>query len=474
MKKFEGILFLLLLLSLLGRAQHQELSEKPNIWQQNQKSSIDSNTILSAFRKGSMKGHFRYFFSATDNAQGLTDYFANAGGGGLRFETAKYKGFQFGISGFYIFNLGSSDLSIPDANTNQFNRYELGLFDVQDSKNKNQIDRLEELYLKYSFKKTSIEFGKILINTPLINLQDGRMRPTGVEGLWIETSDLHQLKIEGGFLFAFSPRSTTDWYRGGESIGVYSSGVNSKGQKSDYAGNVESKGVGVLGLKYNPTTEIKLQLWEYYIENVLNTGLLQIDYEKETKNKATLIGSLQAIQQNTLQNGGNEDPSKQYADKNGSAFTFGARIGIKNQQQDLSLNYNRITNTGRYLFPREWGRDPFFTFMPRERNEGLGNAHAAVIKYARSFPKQKLKTGIAVGYYWLPDVQDFRNNKYGMPSYAQVNADVRYNFGGILNGLEAQLLLVGKFNQGKVYGNARYIFNKVNMQLYNLILNYRF
>lgn len=474
MKKIDGILFLLLLLSLSLKAQHQELSEKPNIWQQHQTINPDSNSILGAFKNGKVQGHFRYFFSATDNDQGLTDYFANAGGGGLRFETAKYKGFQFGISGFYIFNLGSSDLSIPDASTMQFNRYELGLFDVQDSKNKNQIDRLEELYLKYSFKKTSVEFGKILINTPLINLQDGRMRPTGVEGLWIESNDIHKLKIEAGFLFAFSPRSTTEWYRGGESIGVYSSGVNSKGQKSDYAGNVESKGVGVAGLKYNLTAGIKLQLWEYYIENVLNTGLLQIDYEKEMKNKIIFLGSLQAIQQNTLHNGGNDDPSKQYAENNSNAFTFGARAGLKNQQHDLSLNYNRITNSGRYLFPREWGRDPFFTFMPRERNEGLGNAHAAVVKYTRSFPKQKLKTGIAGGYYWLPDVQDFRNNKYGMPSYSQINADIRYSFGGILKGLEAQMLVVGKFNQGKVYGNEKYLFNKVNMQLYNLILNYRF
>jgi len=47
-------------------------------------------------------------------------------------------------------------------------------------------------------------------------------------------------------------------------------------------------------------------------------------------------------------------------------------------------------------------------------------------------------------FYLLPDVQNFRLNKYGLPSYTQVNTDIRYSFAGILKGLEAQLLLVWK------------------------------
>ena len=30
--------------------------------------------------------------------------------------------------------------------------------------------------------------------------------------------------------------------------------------------------------------------------------------------------------------------------------------------------------------PREWGKEPFYTFLPRERNEGLGNIHAFTVK----------------------------------------------------------------------------------------------
>ena len=58
--------------------------------------------------------------------------------------------------GFFIFNIGSSDLSKADLTTKQINRYEIGLFDIENASNKNDIDRLEELYLKYNFKKAAL------------------------------------------------------------------------------------------------------------------------------------------------------------------------------------------------------------------------------------------------------------------------------------------------------------------------------
>ena len=165
-------------------AQHQELGEKPSIWQEKSKQKSDSTSLLHAFRNGTMHGHLRYFFMATDNTKTLSDYYANAVGGGIKFETAKVKGFQLGMSGFFTFNIGSSPLGDPDPETGAANRYEIGLFDQQDPYNTSDIDRLEELFIKYNFKKGTVTLGKQLINTPFINLQDGRMRPTAVSGIW--------------------------------------------------------------------------------------------------------------------------------------------------------------------------------------------------------------------------------------------------------------------------------------------------
>jgi outer membrane porin, OprD family len=465
---------LLLAVMPVAYSQHQEINEKPSTWSDKQVPAEDSTSLIYAFKKGTIHGHFRYFFMATDNASGLTDYYANAVGGGIKYETAKFHGFQVGVSGFYIFNIGSSDLTVPDESTGQFNRYEIGLFDITNPENKSDIDALEELYVKYNFRNSFVRYGKQLLNTPFINLQDGRMRPGVTEGLWFEINEIRKIRIEAGWLYGFSPRSTSKWYRADESIGLYPTGVNVDGTKSGYAGNLSSEGVFYGGLTYSANEILKVQAWNMFTEKISNTTLLQADLEFSMKDRSVIYAGLQGIMQRAMEDGGNADPSKTYFEKDGEAYTYGLKAGWKDKRLDVNLNYNRITSDGRYLMPREWGRDPFFTFLPRERNEGFGDVHAGVARVEYKFPKLRLKTSLAAGYYRLPDVKNFRLNKYGMPSYTQLNADLRYNFGGVLKGLDLQFLVAGKFNDGETYGNDRYVINKVDMINYNLVFNFRF
>lgn len=455
-------------------AQLQEVNEKPAIWNAKSEEISDTISLLHAFKTGNFNGSFRYFFMVTDNTAGLTDYYANAAGGGLRYETAKFYGFQFALSGFCIFNIGSSDLGVPDSATGQFNRYEIGLFDVQNPYNKNNNNRLEEFYLKYNYKKSYIAFGRQLLNTPFINLQDGRMRPTEVEGVYFELNEIKKIKLEGGWLYSFSPRSTTQWFSAATSIGVYSSGVNPDGTKSQYSNSLTSDGVFMLGLQYESSKNIKLQAWNVFIENILNTAMLQTDWQIPLANNNSIFSSAQVIRQDAINYGGNENPDKAYVKKGTKAMTIGLRAGWKNKKTETSINYNRITSEGRYLMPREWGRDPFYTFLPRERNEGLGDVNAIMVKVNYNFNKVRIKTSLAAGYYKLPDVKNYSLNKYGLPSYTQINGDVRYSFNGVLKGLEAQLLVAVKINEGKTYNNYKYVLNKVDMVNYNFVINYNF
>jgi len=455
-------------------AQHQEISEKPKMWKGNDSITSDSMSLLSVFRTGSFEGHFRYFFMATDNQKGLTDYYANAAGGGIRFESNKLFGFQFAVSGFYSFNIGSSDLSKLDPTTQQSNRYEIALFDVENPNNHKDLDRLEELLIKYSYKKTKVTFGRQFINTPFINLQDGRMRPTIVEGIWVETHIKDKFKLDGGWLYAISPRGTTKWYDVNESVGVYPAGVNIDGTKSDYEGNIASAGVGILGAELKVNKWLQFKLSDCYFENVQNSLLLQSDMLFKLKEKSSIIAALQGVRQDAINDGGNANPTKTYINKGAKAMTFGAKLGWRKNEFEVSVNYNRITKDGRYLMPREWGRDPFFTFLPRERNDGIGDGNAFVTKVNYNFKKQRIKTSIAAGYFKLPDVKNFELNKYGLPSYAQINADVRYSFNKFLKGLELQFLAVGKVRSGETYNNKRFEFNKVNMLLLNFVANYHF
>ncbi|HSN62298.1 MAG TPA: OprD family outer membrane porin, partial [Ferruginibacter sp.] len=307
----------LLLAGNIVLAQHQEVSEKPVMYKGKQTETVDTTSILSAFKRGKFNGHFRYFLMATDNQPGLTDYYANAAGGGIRYETALFHGFQFAVSGFYTFNIGSSDLSKADTTTGQFNRYEIALFDVNDPNNKKDIDRLEELYLKYQYKNLSVTAGRQLLNTPFINLQDGRMRPTGVEGIWMELNEEKKLKIQGGLLYAVSPRGTTKWYDIGESLGIYPSGVNTDGAKSMYSNNINSKALALIGINLKAGKKLNLQAWDVYTENVFNTAMLQADMVFAQKNNSAVFAAAQIIKQDAINSGGNIDPAKTYFEKGG-------------------------------------------------------------------------------------------------------------------------------------------------------------
>jgi hypothetical protein len=246
-KHFTLLAFLLLIYN--SFAQHQEIAEKPEIWKGKTNVNIDSTSLLSVFKKGSFNGHFRYFNMNTINEGSLTDYHANALGGGIKFETAKFHNFQFGVSGYYIYNIGSSNFLAKDPTTNQTNRYEIALFDINNPDEKENLSRLEELYLKFNFKKSTFTLGKQLLNSSFINLQDGRMRPTEVAGIWVEFNELKNTTINTGYLYSISPRSTNKYYDIGESIGIYPSGVNPDGTKSGYATNLESKGIYILGVQ---------------------------------------------------------------------------------------------------------------------------------------------------------------------------------------------------------------------------------
>ena len=100
---------------------------------------------------------------------------------------------------------------------------------------------------------------------------------------------------------------------------------------------------------------------------------------------------------------------------------------------------------------------------------------AAALLSSYSFARVPgLKIEAGYGHYYLPDVRNTRLNKYGMPSYSQLNTSLSYPFRGWARGLRGQALYVYKGRLGDTYGEARYVVNKVDMHLLNLILNYDF
>ncbi len=452
-----------------ANAQHQELNEDPKLWGKTKK-EIDSSNLLYRFQMGTIHGHFRSFYSSTFNKNSKVE-FAQAIGGGIQFISKPIYNLRLGVSGFFVYDVVSSDLTKPHPLSNTLNRYELGLFDVTNPANKTDIDRLEELYLQYQKNKFTATIGKQLLNTPFINLQDGRMRPSEVQGVWTQYKNKDN-KFYAGWLNRFSPRGTVQWYKTAESIGIYSVGVNVDGKKSGYKDALESKGVALIGSEFELIPNHKLQLWNQYVENIFNSSLIQLD-KSPTTQSPTYYG-LQVISQKVVNDGGNNLVDKTYFNPNQSSLVLGARLGRKIGQWDHSFNFTRITKQGRYLMPREWGRDPFYTFLLGERNEGMGDLNAYVVKSKFVASKKPFQLNLGIGYYDLPDVLNFAMNKYSFPAYVQYNLDARYAFKGFWKGWETQLIYFYKDAVGNSYNNPRYYINKVDMGHFNLILNFHF
>jgi hypothetical protein len=458
-----------LLLIQNASAQHQELNEAPKLWGKSQK-VIDSSNLLYRFQMGTMHGHLRTFYSSTSNQNSSREY-AQAIGGGIQFTSKAIYNLHLGVSGFFVYDAFSSDLTKPHPLSNTLNRYELGLFDITDPSNKTDIDRLEELYIQYQKNKLTVTVGKQLLNTPFINLQDGRMRPTEVQGIWSQYEHKNN-KFYGGWINRFSPRSTVEWYKTGESIGIYSVGVNTDGTKSGYKDALESKGVALVGAEIDLKHHFQLQVWNQYVENIFNSSLIQLD--KIPTTNAPYYYGLQLIRQNVVKEGGNEAVEKTYFNPSQSSLVIGARVGKNTGSWDHSLNFTRISKQGRYLMPREWGRDPFYTFLLGERNEGNGDLNAFVLKSKFSASALPLKINFGLGYYDLADIKDFAMNKYSFPSYMQYNMDARYAFSGFWKGWEVQVIYFYKDAIGNTYNNPKYYINKADMGHFNFILNFHF
>jgi hypothetical protein len=450
------LLYIFLFLSLNAAAQKDTIPVK------------DTLTFAEHFTKGTISAHWRTFFMSTLNDGALKDDYSLASGVGLGLLTKPFHGFQLGANAFFTFNLLSSNIQSADPLTLMPNRYELGLYDIQNPYKKYDIASLQKLFIRYTFlKNNSIEVGRIDANNPFVNPQDGRMRPTAQEGVWIKANPTKKLFLQGGYYWTMSPRSTTQWYKVSDVVGIYPSGVNVDGSKSNYYGNIKSAGLAIANARYSFAKHFKLTAWDAWFFNVMNTAIVNLEYNNPEKKP---FAALMYIHQDAINDGGNANQNRTFINKGAQSNTISATAGYRFKHITVTGAYTFISGDGRYLMPREWGRDWLYTFMPRERNEGAGGVNAATIR--GSFVFKHFSTALHYGYFHLPDVKNYRLNKYGMPSYHQINYEFTY-YPAFFEGMALRLLVAYKINAGETYNNLRYVYNKVNMVNFNLVLDFK-
>src|SRR5690606_21553952 len=303
-------IILLSFICFTAAAQHHEQGEK---------------SLKSFFEKGKYDLHARSIFMSTLNKDELPDFSTLGIGAGIGYRSPYYKNFRIGISGFFIFQLYEHNLG-DENGTGLGNRYELTLYDMHDPENKQDLDRLEELFIEYKRKGLGITLGRQKVHSPFLNEQDNRMRPNLFSGL-LANYGIIKWVFDGGWLSGVSPRGTIRWYAVEDSYGVYPFGKNVFGEPSGYKNNISSKGIGLLGIKYNSEYG-RHQLWNYFAENVFNLSLGQIYYQLPLEEYSLLFGA-QGFYQTAINQGGNPDPAKSYIQPGDDAYGMGLRSGLK-------------------------------------------------------------------------------------------------------------------------------------------------
>lgn len=427
------------------------------------------HTLAESLKKGRFNFHTRSYFMSTVNQGELLDYSTLATGAGMGVTSPQWKGFQARFSGFFIFQVFENNLRIADPTTGAGNRYEILLFDMNDLSNTNRLDRMEELYLSYQRNKFKVIFGRQKLNSPLLNEQDNRMRPNIFGGLSLYHHG-DNLKWTMAWITSMTLRGTTDWYGVGESFGVYPFGRNPFGEPSKYKFNTQSKGLAMMGLQYQKNG-LHLQGWNYWAENVFNMSFGQAEYKFGKGSLSADLG-LQGFYQIPVGQGGNEDVSKRYIMPEEKTSGIGTKLGLESGRNKVSINFFGINDQGRFLFPREWGREILFASLPRERYEGAGDLKAWVLKYHRKIPVEGMNAQFGLGK--VDHSTGVRTNKYGIPSYYHFTGALDYKFKGFLEGLDVQVLVVNKTAQKPEEVPDRLRINRVDMWNFNLVVDYRF
>lgn len=432
-------------------------------------------SIKGFFLQGKFHGHVRNSFMGTVNNGMLKDYFANATGGALSYETAILKGFELGIKGIFTYNVWSTDLNQKDTLAHQSAKWEKELFDVTRPEEKKDLDRLEELYIKYHFKNSFVTIGKIDINQgPLLLRRDGRMKPFVYKGLWSELGMLKHHTFNVGWIYGVSPRGMTEWFSLKEAIGMLNNGHQPNGQPAHYHETTHTKGMLVLGYR-GQLKNFKIQFWDHYLHQMFNTSWLQIDYEGKI-----LLAGIQYVNQfaDAYQRklAYTERIFQPGATSNTLSVQLGAKVG--NSGVKISGAYLRGMGGGeRFVYPKVLSRENFYVSQPRSWIDGFGRVDVMMLRlYYRPVKEQWNSFSLDTRFERVHTTgeDDFANNKYGMPSYFQSTTLIKYAFKNKLEGLNLIFLSVFKFTENAIELDHLETFYRTDLFHFNLILNINF
>jgi hypothetical protein len=426
---------------------------------------------------------FRSFYMNTQQEGALIDSHAFAYGGQLGGILQINQ--NFSLKAVSYLSQRSNLLDQPTALDSQLNkpiRYETSLVDSLHPKQQ-ELALLGEIFLAYQNPHFLVQIGRILPKSALVNPQDGRMLPTFVQGAFSQWQALPTFQLSAAIYDRIAPRNTGGFFEVGSSIGSYPQGVNALGKPNQNLDQLSAQALIIAGLDWQILKQLQYQAQFYQITGLQNTYFQEIQSHLPKDRFLISLGIMHLFQQ------GIASKDTWWISKNHQSQAISLYAGFRiNPMKNFKINhqfrhtdtsdflfeiaFTQILNQDAFLFPREWGIEPFYTFLRRERSEGMADLKAMMMAIGSSIFK-KIQWRLAGAYLKTPSIQDFAINKYGLDDYIQSNVELRYQADDLLKNLSFDGLFVYKKALSEDITDAQR-FNKLNLYQVNLVMNYRF
>ena len=425
----------------------------------NEQPEEESFHLQDIFHNAALSGHIRNFYMNTINSGDLKDYYSNATGATVGLTTGNYYGFQLGVKGSFTYKSFGSDLGREDPVTGKYAKWEYELYNILDKGNFRNLNRLEELFIRYKFGNSYIGYGKFETEfTPLLNKSDGRMKPFAHSGAWVHLNfnSAHQVNI--GWLDGVSPRATTQWFAMDE--------VQPNGEKADYHNFYSSSGIGIINYNFR-NEHFQLNFYDYYHDKIMNTIWAEVAYKL-----TDFSFGIQYVYQNPFSYSEDLAYINRYVQPGENGQVLSSQLGWEQAGLKLAFAYTHAFDSGRFLFPKELGRDRFYTSISRSRLEGMGNVDVFVLKTEYWLPRDNFKIGVEMQQVRGVKIGNFEFNKYNIDESFQLNSHLSYQARDFFEGLSFDILWVYRKNQN--HTDAESIFNRSNFNQLNFVTNFSF
>lgn len=321
-----------------------------------------SDSLESWFTEGKAYGKIKYYYIQTDKKfedDPSTSAKASSIGGQLGYKTASWNGLWIKATFMTTngFTLGNSvDTSILGRDRGVVCKANGGSDEECAKVAQESFSVLGEALIQYEDKNFSLNYGRQVVKTPLINAKEVRMLPSAVQAAF--GSYRHKktgLRVTLAYIDRFKQRTSDkfhDMYKHALGNMVYD--ITGKKSGDVYAGAIElAKG------------DWKLGVWDYFAPDFINSAFADAKYSYKIDEELSTSFAIETLLQNSIGNATSnlEKATSQTLGKSIKAQSFSMKAKLHYEQSDLLLAYSDVLDfSGKHdslVLP--WDGTPLYT-----------------------------------------------------------------------------------------------------------------